>query len=583
MEATKEYEVNTEELNLLVIEDSQDDIYLIKLMLEKHSINFKMTVVDESVEFYKQQFDDYDLILLDYNLLDFDGLTAIKHIRKHSKTPVIVLSGTIDQMLGLDLLEAGADDFVDKSILKKLPFAIRKYLSLRKLQQEEVDDKDRSVFFQHVFNNLEDPFFIKDAQGRYIRANKAFQLLYGETDLLDKTDLHFNDKEIASIISKGDDFILENMKNLVSTFEHINDDGIIQSYELTRSPIVFDDNVHGIFGHMREITGKKIKEEQAHSSRRILIQAEEMTGSGSFEYDETLDLITCSKNLMLMIGLKSNTLSLGKLAQFVKKEDQKFFLSNIRKAIAQRNSYRMQHRYDIKGKEGTFEVWLKPRLENDKNHIFYGTVVESTASYKTNLALINLYEERRSEITKELHDNIGQKLQGVSMYLDRVQECPECADQSKKAVKLLFEAMDQLNEIIADNSASQVTDFSLKEAILNLVDHIHEGVKVNLEYKVDEKEFSDYNKLQVYRIFQEALNNISKYSKAENIELKVVQERSIINLKIADDGIGFNALLVEQGNGLSNIVYRVKSCNGLVNIESAENKGTTIDAKMPLK
>jgi len=81
----------------------------------------------------------------------------------------------------------------------------------------------------------------------------------------------------------------------------------------------------------------------------------------------------------------------------------------------------------------------------------------------------------------------------------------------------------------------------------------------------------------VYRIIQEALQNTSKYSKAERCCVFLLKTGDKITIRIWDNGIGFNPEKAKQGIGLKNIKERTKTLNGALKITSSEEKGTTIE------
>ena len=109
-----------------------------------------------------------------------------------------------------------------------------------------------------------------------------------------------------------------------------------------------------------------------------------------------------------------------------------------------------------------------------------------------------------------------------------------------------------------------------------------EEVDINNNFSVDEERVSPFVKSQLFRVVQEALNNVTKYSRAKKLDLDIIQEGGIINLNIADDGVGFAVDEVLNGNGLQNITHRVRRSNGLINIDSDKGKGTRLTVKMPV-
>src|SRR5690606_38976885 len=88
-------------------------------------------------------------------------------------------------------------------------------------------------------------------------------------------------------------------------------------------------------------------------------------------------------------------------------------------------------------------------------------------------------------------------------------------------------------------------------------------------------------KVNLYRIIQEGLQNINKYSRAENAKVVIQKEEKIIHLTITDDGIGFNPDKAKGGIGMKNLKKRAAALNGDINVFSAPRKGSKIDLVFP--
>ena len=90
-------------------------------------------------------------------------------------------------------------------------------------------------------------------------------------------------------------------------------------------------------------------------------------------------------------------------------------------------------------------------------------------------------------------------------------------------------------------------------------------------------------KMNLYRIFQEALQNINKYAEANLITITITKNETSIRIQIADNGKGFEIEQIKKGIGLKNMEYRSKELNGQFSIESKQNIGTKINLSIPLE
>jgi len=94
---------------------------------------------------------------------------------------------------------------------------------------------------------------------------------------------------------------------------------------------------------------------------------------------------------------------------------------------------------------------------------------------------------------------------------------------------------------------------------------------------------SNIEKINLYRIVQEGLQNCNKYAEADIIKVEFKSKNNILILTIEDDGIGFNTNKTKNGIGLYNIEYRAKECKGTVTIKSAKGEGTVLTIKVPIE
>ena len=100
---------------------------------------------------------------------------------------------------------------------------------------------------------------------------------------------------------------------------------------------------------------------------------------------------------------------------------------------------------------------------------------------------------------------------------------------------------------------------------------------------------SDDVKTVIYRVVQEALNNIGKHSGADTVKVEMLERRNKLLLKIEDNGCGFEASKVLDtdqplmGYGIHSMKERIEICNGTFQLESAPGKGTLISASIPKK
>jgi signal transduction histidine kinase len=116
---------------------------------------------------------------------------------------------------------------------------------------------------------------------------------------------------------------------------------------------------------------------------------------------------------------------------------------------------------------------------------------------------------------------------------------------------------------------------------------LHPRCHLDLNTKIEEEEIPDSLKVAIFRIVQEALNNVAKHSGAKRVEVSVIENEDSIGLVIQDEGVGFdlNSTIKEnsgRGIGLAGMRERVEVTAGTFRIESAPGKGTTLRAFWPI-
>jgi signal transduction histidine kinase len=119
-------------------------------------------------------------------------------------------------------------------------------------------------------------------------------------------------------------------------------------------------------------------------------------------------------------------------------------------------------------------------------------------------------------------------------------------------------------------------NFGLKAAIEEIIRRFSKDNQItfNLQINKDVK-IPKEKELPIYRIIQECINNAIRHGRSNKIQIEVLKKNGF-TVKIADDGIGFDQLLLKHGLGLRNIEARAKSIDAVLNVESQVGKGTNI-------
>ncbi|MDT0557109.1 tetratricopeptide repeat protein [Ichthyenterobacterium sp. W332] len=199
----------------------------------------------------------------------------------------------------------------------------------------------------------------------------------------------------------------------------------------------------------------------------------------------------------------------------------------------------------------------------------------------------NKLQEQRLRISRDLHDNIGAQLTFIISSLDNLKYAFNIED---KALTTKLETISQftsgtiyeLRDTIWAMNKDTISFEDLKSRITNFIDKANEiSSEINFDFSIvntidQNREFTSIEGINIHRVIQEAVNNSLKHAKASNISVDIDKLGSAIQIKIADNGSGFDVAATEKGNGLSNMEKRIKLLNGSYNLNSKLGEGTTV-------
>jgi PAS domain S-box-containing protein len=201
-------------------------------------------------------------------------------------------------------------------------------------------------------------------------------------------------------------------------------------------------------------------------------------------------------------------------------------------------------------------------------------------------ATIDGQEKERTDIGKELHDNIGQQLTTIKLFLDMAKGTPENATNEMMAMAQKG-VSDVINEIRAMSRSlvpSTLKDLGLVDSIHELKDSINrtQSLKIELIHdEFDEDVLPENKKLTFFRIIQEQLNNIVKHSGATNVFITLRTNDLDVVLEISDDGNGFDQAIAKKGLGFTNIRNRIELFGGSSEVISSPGNGCLLRIFLP--
>jgi PAS domain S-box-containing protein len=209
--------------------------------------------------------------------------------------------------------------------------------------------------------------------------------------------------------------------------------------------------------------------------------------------------------------------------------------------------------------------------------------------------IINTQEEERQRISRELHDHLGQLLTALQLQLASLTKRNVKSGDLRAGVtqaQLVAKQIDAgLDFLIWELRPAALDDLGLPAAVGNYVAEWSKHFDLPAEFHsrgLDQQRFTPEIEINLYRIAQEALNNVAKHAQASRVDVIIEVREQYLMLIIEDDGVGFNpeqeATPTSKGRGLGLVGMRERAAlvGGRVEIESAPGSGTTVFARVPL-
>ncbi len=172
-----------EKIKILILEDDENDIDLIRYELEKISSETVFLITRNKIEYINSLTkNEPDIVLSDYNLPDIDGEEVLSLLRKrNSDTPFILVSGTIGEEKAVDLMRNGANDFIVKNNLKKLLPTIEREIKAYESRKKSKEDHAELIKLKAAVNQSPSIIVITDIKGNVEYANPRFTEVTGYT------------------------------------------------------------------------------------------------------------------------------------------------------------------------------------------------------------------------------------------------------------------------------------------------------------------------------------------------------------------------------------------------------------------
>jgi PAS domain S-box-containing protein len=210
--------------------------------------------------------------------------------------------------------------------------------------------------------------------------------------------------------------------------------------------------------------------------------------------------------------------------------------------------------------------------------------------------IIEAQEAERQRVARELHDGVNQVLASAKMRLCKVEEIVSALNPAAREIlarchRMVVEALEENRRIAHNLRPSDLDELGLSAACQNFCKELRSRTNLRVTYSATRlrQRLAAMVELNLFRIVQEAVNNVEKHAHAKNVQVRIFHKGDLLMLQIQDDGRGFDSKEPKagkgkwRGNGLSNMQQRAMSFGGACEVKSVPKKGTVVTVRVPFE
>ena len=475
-------------------------------------------------------------------------------------------------------------------------------------KQAEIDLRVEEEKYRILFESSKDANYISTKEGTLIEANQSFLDLFGYTQenlpgwRVQDIYVNFSDrtKFIKQVEKYG--YVREHEVKL----RHRN--GMEMDCKITATVRRSSDgNVVGYQGIIRDVTEGKMMEEELRESEEKYRGVYEASKDGILMVDLKGKVLECNPALLDTLGYELKEIQLITIQELLPAKYHRIVTEIVENQMLKRG-HCDQFEIEIIGKGGTgipiaingwtttnkkrniiAMWWVIRNISDQKQAQRHFEEYREQLQYLSGHLLKNREQERKA-ISREIHDDVGQILTALKMdarWIDsHLQENQkELSNKISRMVSLIGSGIQTVKQISSDLRPDILDNIGIREALdWQVQEFVHRtGLPVEFENCPEELDLDSDRAIVVYRILQEALNNIVRHAQAKKVTISFKAGEDLLKLNVADDGIGFISKKATRTKslGILGMMERARYIGGKVVVEGDSGNGTKVKMKIP--
>lgn len=590
---------------ILYVDDTEAQRYAVSRVLRR--AGFEVRQASSGHQALEMSTSGPDLVVLDVNLPDINGIEVCKRIKADASTshiPVLQVSATlVDTRHRVAGLEGGADAYLVQPIdPDELVATIRSLLRIRRAEEEA---RRRAQEIETIYNSAPVGLAMLDADLRFTRVNQLLAHIDGlpvhehigraMRELLPEIESkvgHF----FRQVLSTGEPLVNLEIRTPAPAQPDLMRDWLVNLHPLKNER----GQVAGVNAVVQEITDRKRAEEEIKKSQELFQAFMDNMPVSAYMKDENGRYIFHNRS----VGLR-----FPHLRATIGKDDSELFPPEVAETFRRNDQLVRESGKPAEFTETAGDVeWLSikfPFTDRQGKVLLAGVSVD--VSERRQLEKLTILQEtqrqlleheilaresERERLARELHDESGQMLTSLLAGLRLIEES-RTVDDAKKQARALREltsrAIGDVGRLSRDLHPIVLDDLGFAVALRNYVNQYSTLHAINTQLEIvglETHRLPHSMERGLYRITQEALTNVARHAHATEVAVVVRLENHHLTMIIRDNGRGFSTLHQDNSGrkhlGLQSMRERASIMGGQLKVESAPEQGTCITVNVTI-